>query len=312
MTTGVSTEKDKQDYCDFINKRMDLPPLFQVRPDNVVKNDALRQLAKSQLNNFYGKFSQNSNRTKGKYVNSQWLLDTIVGQNELVNIASISENMVHVEYENPELKVNKKSNIYIGAQICAYAREVIYDHMIKIEQCGGTVYAVDVDGLFFSLDKSIPDPLSYSNVCGDFKKMVNDNHEIVGFYCLGTRNYSLLLQDEGKNLQSIVKIKGLSLSSHTLKNALSAETYKTSISNYFNNEVEKIVIPQEKFCIDSETKKIAKKRNNFTFQNDLYIKRFVPDNFELTDMSRVDTLPFGFKKALKRKAVDLIDDNLFD
>ena len=212
----------------------------------------------------------------------------------------------------PDQKSNRNSNIYVGAQVCAYAREVIYDHMMRIEQVGGVIYAVDVDGLFFSLKKDTQDPLCYSTVCGDFKKMVEDSTEIVGFYCLGSRNYSLLLQEEGKNCSSVVKIKGLSLSSHALENVLSAETYKYSLQKFFLNELQTVIIPQEKFCINSHTKKIAKKCNNFSFQNDLYIKRFVPLFFCFTPRSRVDTHPFGFRPSLKRKADDEIESILFD
>lgn len=209
-------------------------------------------------------------------------------------------------------KVNRNSNIYIGAQICAYAREVIYDHMLKIEQVGGVIYAVDVDGLFFSLKKDTPDPLLYSNVCGDFKKMLDDDQEIAAFYCLGSRNYSFLLQDGEKNFSSVVKIKGLSLSSHALKNVLSAETYKASIENVFQNQVTKIIIPQEKFCIDSKTRVSYKTRGQFTYHDDLYIKRFIRKDFIFNEKSRVDTLPFGYKQSLKRKADDDDYVDLFD
>ena len=254
--SGVVTAEEKKAYCDFINNRMELPPLFCVKPETVKKNDALRQLAKNQLNNFYGKFSQNSNQTSTMFVNSQWLLDSILSKHRICDINNVSETMLQVEYETTDFHANKKSNIYIGAQISAYGREVIYDHMMRIEQCGGVIYSVDVDGIFFSLDESIPDPLTYSNICGDFKKMVDDKSEIVGFYCLGSRNYSLLLQDGDKKLHSVVKIKGLSLSSHALENVLSAGSYKKSIGQYFENEVENIVIPKERFCIDRQTKKM--------------------------------------------------------
>ena len=99
---------------------MDLPPLFQVRPENVAKNDALRQLAKSQLNNFYGKFSQNTNRSLSKYVNSQWLLDSILSKYEVENVTNVSDEMLHVEYLNPGTNFIKKFRlVFLGRRVKA-------------------------------------------------------------------------------------------------------------------------------------------------------------------------------------------------
>jgi len=165
--------------------------------------------------------------------------------------------------------------------------------MDVIENAGGIVYSVDVDGLFYSLKSDIPDPLTYSNNCGDFKNVLGIENEIVAFYCLGTRNYSILYKTKDEELKSYIKIKGLSLTSHCVEDLISASTYKEFIKNHFEDSLQNIIIPQEKFCIDKKSKIIKKKIQSFTFRNDLYIKRFVSDSN--TDF-RIPTLPFGFKK----------------
>jgi len=163
---------------------------------------------------------------------------------------------------------------------------------MKIENCGGTVYAVDVDGIFYSLKNNQEDPLTFGNICGDFKNVIGVENEIVSYYCLGTRNYSILYKTKDKELKSYIRIKGLSLSSHCVKDLISPSTYKTFIKSHFHNTVQTIIIPQEKFCIDKRSKIVSKKFQSFTFRNDLFIKRYVrDDNSDL----RIPTFPFGFK-----------------
>jgi len=170
--------------------------------------------------------------------------------------------------------------------------------MSHIESCGGTVFSVDTDGLFYSFKKNQPDPLIYSNNCGDFKNVLGPQNEIVAFYCLGTRNYSILYKTSENELKSYVRVKGLSLTSHCITDLISANTYKNFIENHFSNTVEKILIPQEKFCIDNNTKTVSKKFQSFSFQNDLYIKRYIcPNNSDF----KIPTFPFGFKTVSNNK-----------
>jgi len=165
--------------------------------------------------------------------------------------------------------------------------------MTNIENCGGTVYSVDTDGIFYSLKCNQPDPLIFSNNCGDFKNVLGDQNEIVAFYCLGVRNYSILYKNIKDELKSYVRVKGLSLTSHCINNLISPSTYKSFIENHFTETVQNILIPQERFCIDNATKIVRKKFQSFTFQNDLYIKRYIcPNN---TDF-RIPTFPFGYKQ----------------
>jgi hypothetical protein len=286
---------EKEQYCKMINDAMQIPSEFQLNPTNVTKNTALRQLAKSQLNNFYGKFSQNSNKTKTEFVRSQYKLEEIIAKNTILNLTNLREDVLQVEFEPPFCSPNRRSNIYIGAQVNAYSREIIYDHIESIENAGGTVYAVDVDGLFYSLPSHVKDPLRYSNICGDFKNMFDENVEILAYYCLGTRNYSIMYREADGTIKTMVKVKGLSLTSHCINDSINAATYKDFIKTHFENSLQQIIIPQEKFCIDKATKQMIKKFQNFTFQNELFIKRYVPDN-EAVRNARIETFPFGFKK----------------
>jgi len=184
-----------------------------------------------------------------------------------------------------------KKNLFIFS---AYGREIIYDHMTNIEKNGGTIYSVDVDGLFYSKKINQDDILTFSNNCGDFKNVIGIKNEIISFYCLGTRNYSIFYKNDKNEFKSYIRIKGLSLTSHCLKDIISPETYNNFIESHFEDSVNKIIIPQERFCVDAKTKVVKKKFQTFSFQNDLFIKRYVLD--KNTDF-RIPTFPFGYKNV---------------
>jgi len=74
---GLVFPEDKQSYCDFINKKMSLPKLFQLTLDNVENNPAQRQLAKTMMNNLYGKFSEKIRNNVTEFVRSREALEKI-------------------------------------------------------------------------------------------------------------------------------------------------------------------------------------------------------------------------------------------
>jgi len=114
---SVKTIDQKLEYCEHINFKLSLPEQFMLTPQNVEKNNALRQLAKSQLNNLYGKFSQNSNKVETTFVNNQFQLEEILKTKKIADLFNVVENILQVEVEKVESNPKPKTNIYIGAQI---------------------------------------------------------------------------------------------------------------------------------------------------------------------------------------------------
>jgi len=115
--SNVKTIDQKLQYCDSINKKMNLPDAFKLTPFNVKNNPALRQLYKSQLNNVYGKFSQNSNQTETFFVRNQYGLENLFKTKKVLDVENILENILQVEAEHLDRKNKPISNMYVGAQI---------------------------------------------------------------------------------------------------------------------------------------------------------------------------------------------------
>jgi len=115
--SDVTSIEEKLLYCEKINDKMNLPDIFKLTPENVKNNPALRQMAKNQLNNFYGKFCQNSNQTETHFVKSQFSLEEFFRTKKVIDVFNVVENVVQVEVEHIDRKLRPQSNIYIGAQI---------------------------------------------------------------------------------------------------------------------------------------------------------------------------------------------------
>ncbi len=287
--SNLSTDEEKNSYCDMMNDAMQFPTDFSLNLNNVCDNPPQKQLFKSMLNNFYGKFSQNSNFTETKFVNSHNQLMKIFKDNEVVGIYNINEFQVQVEYQPNKTKSNMQSSIYIGAQITSYARCIVYDYMMAIEKSGGKIYSVINDAIFYSLPKNVLDPLPFSNVCGHFKNVIDPSKKILAYFAMGNCNYCYLTQSPDGSLEQTLKVKGLSLTNLINQNKITTKTFENFIDKHFENIKKTIEIPQKKIQIDKKTKQFQMKYNNFTFCNEPNLKRYVVD-YSL----RVDTLPYGF------------------
>jgi hypothetical protein len=170
-------------------------------------------------------------------------------------------------------------NCYIGGQICAYARQVIYEHMQTVDNVGGEIIYVDCDALIFSLPKNVPNPLKISHALGDFKNVVDG--KILEFYSFGIKNYSILYE-KGGQLKHITKIKGLSF--YTIHNDLTHEIYKQLIEDAFNQQKTSLYLCQHR----KNPKKSSMPRSlqNYTFTNRLSTRRIIVNTV---------TFPYGYK-----------------
>ena len=95
--------------------------------------------------------------------------------------------MVSVKANEQKLEVNRSQNVYIGSQITAYAREVMYRHLMEVLKVpNANVYQIECDSLFFSLPQNQMCPLICSPCLGDYKHLYQN---ISSFYSLGTKQY---------------------------------------------------------------------------------------------------------------------------
>ena len=126
--------------------------------------------------------------------------------------------------------------MYIGADINAHARIIIFDYIRLLQSVGIRVYAVDTDCLFYSVPKNVKDPLKFRDSIGDFKSVIPKNCELLSYHLLGCRNYSMLYKDCEAKLHTITKVKGLSLTSSHMSQLIDHQTYERYIEKHFQSE----------------------------------------------------------------------------
>lgn len=235
-------------------------------------------LYKLASNCLFGKFQQKSSNTKSVFVSSQRELENVVLENEpnIENVYCINDSMCRVIIKQAENRSLPKRDIncYIGSQLVSLAREELYKHILTLEKVNAKIYYYDVDSIFFSINAEQNIPLSISHALGHFKNVYKE--EILSFFCLGPKNYALCLKS-GDKIKEVIKLRGLSLTSFCLKNAVNADLYELFLNACLSNVY--------------ASKKIKQNAKKFkTFSNNITIKRKVLCKKKLT------TVPFGYCK----------------
>lgn len=288
------TFEEKQIYCDTINARLNVPEQFQLNPTNISENPGKKQFFKSMLNNYLGKFIQNTHHSSFQFVSTQAELEKYCFNmdNEIIGIYPFSEDLCQVEYKPTltNIKPSKKSNLYIGAEIIAKARVHIYDCIEKLEAVSARIFFVDTDGIGYALNKNIENPLKFSNCTGDFKAVQNN---IQSFHSLGNRNYTIGYCDSSNNLKYDYKVKGLTLTSEHSSNILSPELYSDFLDKHFLSDFTEIFIPQVRSFVNVANKKSRQSMHPVKFSNNLFVKRYIDPTLEI---QTYETFPYGYQK----------------
>jgi len=287
---NLSTELEKQKYCDHINQSLQLPEAFKLTTSNVTNCPLKKELFKRMLNSVIGKLAQKKTFTQTVFVSSQYQIEEKAKKNEILSLFNISDSICQLNLKPDKFHEpsNLDANIYIAAEINARARCIIYDHLIEVKKANGKVFAVDTDSLFFSLDSQVKNPLKISDCFGEFKNVISPEN-IIGFTSLGPRNYNIHFEDSQGQIKNVLKVKGVSLKSHVLGSSISQEKYLDFVDSYFKEQYKSIVIPQVRM-LKAKVNKPVQTLRPFSFTNDLYIKRYVKDA-----SGCYQTYPYGYK-----------------
>lgn len=284
------TNLQKAEYCQRHNLKLELPEDLCLKPDQLCDNPTQKQFFKDALNSLYGKFSAKTISTKVELVRFQHRLEEIAHFNHIAEVYPINESNLMVEYETKDVKKNLKSNIYIGSEITAHARICMHDFIRALQKVpGAKIFQLETDCIMYSIPRNVIDPLPYSDLVGEFKNVVPVDCDIKSFFALGNKNYSVLYQEPNGSLKTILKVKGLSLTSSHITHPLTAKKFNQYIDSHFEAELKSHVIPQVRKFKSKSSVFNEPRFTTFEFKNDLYLKRYVK-NIEGDYL----TLPYGF------------------
>ena len=233
LKTKYSMTTSSDEDCKYLNEKMELSGLLELKPNECTFNSSKRMFYKLAQNSFFGKFGQRSDFTRTLFLSDQSQVDGLLnGGDKIHDVFLVNPNLCIAEVER-NLRLmppNRNVNIYISSQITAFSRQIIHEYLLKVSQIADSkLISVDCDSIMFALPNSIPCPLIISNAVGDFKNEINGN--VLSFFSFGPKNYVLTYENNG-NVNVIRKISGLSLAHCS---DLNAELYELFLNNYAKN-----------------------------------------------------------------------------
>ena len=291
ILNGIPPSQQKE-FCENLNESMNLESHCKLSPNNICDNPFQKQFYKTVQNCFFGRFALRNNFNKHIFCKSIREIENFSNKpnTELVDLFPLSDDVCEIEVSSTQkCTPNLKGNLYVTSSINALAREFIYDKIMKVEQSGGIVLSCDVDSITFALKKGTSNPLKISPQIGDFKEVLS-NCKLISYCSLSPRNYSILYQNEKNEICQLLKVKGLSLTSHNCDKLISHKVYSDFVDQNFVDNIKNFYVPQMKKKFDKATKSHTDILCKFNFTSETHVKRFI-----LKNSSSFETLPYGYK-----------------
>jgi len=281
------SKNSKQKLCDDLNVKMNLEPPFNLTLTNVEPNESKRYLYKQFANNFFGKFNQHINKPQTVFVRTQNNLEKLYHSNtsDVVDLYCLSDDICQVQVTKKENNAvpNLKSNLYIGGEIVAFARQIIYEHLNEIEKSGGTIFQVECDSVIFSFPSNKPCPVNISPCLGDFKFEIDG--EILSYYSFGPKNYAITFKDQQNQIKTLTKISGLSLKNVAFENELPVSLFEEFLQNFETLQTK---------CIPQLRTKKKKFEINSIIEQCTYSNKITQKRFLRKEENNLVLYPFGF------------------
>lgn len=286
------TSAAKQIQCDYLNNELELCEPFLLSPSNITPNQQRRTFFKLCANALFGKLEQRNDKCKTLFVNKSAELEAIFySENEIKDIFCMSEEICQIQVSPNvnKLPPNRKNNCYIGAQVTAYARQVIFSHLLTLYQNQANIYQVDCDSIIFSLNNELEMPFKLSEIVGAFKSEIQG--QILSFYSLGPKNYSITYEAENSlEVNTISRIRGLSLNNSLNNVSFNDELFKKYVEEFLQQKSKKVSVKQFRKRANFKKLKISSKLEAITFSNSLSQRRII--NLASLNLS---SIPYGYK-----------------
>jgi len=282
---------EAEQYCNFLNSKMNLTdPSFQLTPANCQDNKSKRDFYKLLSNSLFGKFIQRDDQNSIVFAKSQEELNQYLSKTDKIeDISCLSDTMclLCIKKDPHKILPNLRQNVYVGSQITAYAREVIFKHLLKLSSVPGcTLYHVDCDCIFFSIPKTSKCPLDFSHAVGDFKNEYEG--EITNYYSFGPKQYCISSVNDG-SINFTCKFSGLSLKSFINETKINDRIFQFYLDQFIRGLDEGMQLTN--VCSKSNFANLTSVRAmlNFQFTNKMSRRRIISKT-----NPRLITFPYGY------------------
>ena len=199
----IDTEQKKDEYIINYQEREDVT----LRKDKIKYNGGLRSLEKLKLNNLWGKFAQNDNFPKVKYIDNVNEFYGLLTSKaiEVTHIDLAQNDRVRFQYKSEKDFVNPSpiTNVVITAFTTAHARLKLYSYLEQLQE---QVLYFDIDSVIFKYSEGMHCP-EVGEYLGDLTSELGPGEHITTFCSTGPKSYAYTTNKGNK----VCNIKGITL-----------------------------------------------------------------------------------------------------
>jgi hypothetical protein len=248
-STGWPKDKNTEGERNSFVEEYEEKEGVKLESEKMVKNTAMRSLAKLCLNSFWGKFGQRENLPITEYFTKpeKFFITAFDESNILNDVTVINLRMLLMTYTKEEDFVENLGNVnpVLAAFVTAQARLKLYSY---IEQLQDRVLYFDTDSILYLSSEGDNYDVPTGNFLGEMTDELANyglGATITEFVSGGPKNYAYKVKITGlEGHKSDCKIKGLTLNIQTCLQ-LNFETLKDFVEAYVErNEKKKITIDQ--------------------------------------------------------------------
>ena len=198
---------------------------------------------------------------------------------------------MHIKNKNnSKLPPNRKTNCLLGAQVTAYARQIIHEHASQLVNLNYTLFQINTDSIMFALPSNDNIPFNISHAVGDFKLEIPGC--VLTYYSFGTKSYSITHQISSNEIKTLSKVCGLSIQGKITAELLNNELFHYYIDQSILKNSKAMKVPQSRFKKDFKSLKVKSLLTNVNFSNSLVTRRILDINDPF-----LKTFPYGYKKV---------------
>ena len=234
----VQSDEDLMAYCKQIKDQSGI----ELDPHKIVKNDALREEAKSFVVSAWAKSLETNLKRQVTFCTTYAeLIQIIANSNIIVNdICFVNDDVCMASYHYTEDAVNYLSptpvNIITGAWTLSHARLVLYSYSEKFPP--NSLLYCDTDSVIVKSNHEIDLMMApyVGQGIGQLKNEIPEGYRCTGFNSTSPKSYSMKLTSlDGTKTQTILKAKGFKLTS-SAREQINYESFKQLILSNESND----------------------------------------------------------------------------
>lgn len=309
----VKTEDDKDRYIEDFYDREGI----RLDRDKIVKNPALRFIAKLFLNTLWGKLAQRPNQKQTfvcNTVNDYWKLaknEEMVVTGELM----VNEDTLIMSYKHKNDETSKvgDTSLAISSFVTSWARLKLYEVIDEIQskEPYNEVLYFDTDSVIFKHKRhypngdSVPKPSVgdyLGDLCDEIAKDYGPNALCTDFVTLGPKVYGLEVLKNGEDEPHVsIKVKGVTLNAKTLDKINFESMY--NLAKDFSDKsgdystAQRLLVPQMNI----------RPSNMQTIETRFFEKTFRATSDKRRMVETNKTLPYGYRDVIATTTIDVAE-----